>query len=469
MNNKTKLSLCVLSSVSVIAFALTVANLNGKLTLAPKNILANDTCAGNHYIAQHETFTEDGLNEMWICCKHHEIYNYIDEINDYDASNWEDTNAPFLLSRKDELETEARKDKAFRKAAFKDVTTYGDATVDPSTGIINVANSGFALTNKTYNDVEFTVQFNSASTVNPYWNPFVITNSLLLGASYSNGKLTGFAIDVSEGFIELLYLDGEQGDVYTSIGCLNDTYKKGNYANQNLHIKISGFHLNVSNDSSSLLDCDLVFPSNNFKAVYCGGSIGFIGKDATNWQLSFSDLVYKNAPTFKTSRGNDWTFYGNTKSSFSASTSGYIISREKYNSFNAHIYVDSWSNYNSWGTTSNITPRNAFVFGVSENSDGTLSGYVLDFEGNYAFLLKLENGIASKPYGEVYVTVDYTNYKWLEISLTNNVITFSSGSSTQNVPLGDDVNGSIGYLSNQVSGDQDYQLPYNVRMTAANS
>ncbi len=467
MSNKTKLSICALTSVSAIAFVLTAAHLNR--SLAPKNILANDTCAGNHYIAQHETFTEDGLNEMWICCKHHEIYNYIDEISDYDASNWEDINSSFPLSRKSELETETRKDKAFRKAAFKDVTTYGDATVDSSTGIINVADSGFVLTNKAYNDVEFTVQFSAASTVNPYWSPFTITNSLLLGASYSNGKLTGFAIDVSEDSIELLYLDGEQGDVYTSIGCLGETYKAGNYSNQNLNIKISGFHLNVSNDSSSLLDCDLVFPSRNYKAVYCGGSIGFIGKGATNWQLSFSNLVYKDAPTFKTSNNNDWTFYNKkTKSSFSASTSGYIISREKYNSFNANIYIDRWSNYNSWGTTSNITPRNAFVFGASENSDGTLSGYALDFEDNFAILLKLENGIASNPYAK-FVTIDYTNYKWLEISLTNNVITFTSGSSTENVDLGDDVNGSIGYLSNQVSGDQDYLSPYNVRMTAANN
>ena len=466
MKNKTKLTICVLASVSAIALVLTAAHLNGSLT--PINIFANDACVGNHYIAQHETFTEDGLNEMWICCKHHEIYNYIDEISDYDASNWEDINASFPLSRKSELETDTRKDKAFRKAAFKDVTTYGDATVDSSAGVIKVANSGFALTNKAYNDVEFTVKFNSASTTNPYWDPYIIKNSLLLGASYSNRKLTGFAIDVSEDCIQLLYLDGEQGDVYKSIGCLNDTYLAGDYSNQNLKIKISGFHLNVSNDSTSLLDCDLVFPSKNYKAVYCGGSIGFIRKDADNFELSFSDLVYKDAPTFKTSNNNDWTFYKNTKSSFSASTSGYVISREKYNSFNANIYVDRWSNYNSWGTTSNITPRNAFVFGVTENSDGTLSGYALDFEDRFAILLKLDNGIASNPYA-VYVTVDYTNYKWLEISLTNNVITFTSGSDTKNVALDDDVNGSIGYLSNQVSGDQDYQLPYNVRMTAAKS
>ncbi len=458
MNNRTKFSIAILTNVVAFATILTAANFNN--SFSPAKILANDVCTGNHYIAKHETFSEDGLNEMWICCKHHEVYNFIDEINDYDSSNWTDINESFPSTRKDEIEIDDRKDKAFRKAAFSDVTTYGDATVDLSTKSITIAKSGFALTNKTYNDVEFSVNFSVASTNNPYFD-YKIKNSLLLGAGYSDNKLTGFVIDVSKTYIQLHYLDGAQDDIYTSAGCLNNNYKDGNYSKQDLSIKIAGFHLTISNASSTLIDCDLVF-SNNI--VYAGGGIGFIGNDATNSQLSFSNLVYKDAPTFKASADNDWTFDKNTNSSFKTSSkNGYILSREKYNSFNAHIYVDRCSNYNSYLTTQNITPRNAFVFGANENSDGTLSGYALDIEGAYAFLLKIENGIASKPFGEKYVTID-TNNKSVEISFVNSTITVTSKDTiTQTIESYS--SGSVGYLSNQVAADNDYGTPYNVRIT----
>lgn len=442
------------------------------------NVIANITpCSGNHYTEKHETFTSEGTNEMWLCCEHHELYTSIDEIPNYDANKWEDKRE-FPSDRYNELKDGTR-DNGIIKSTLGDVTTYGNASIDTANSKITCQDSGFAISNRTYTDVSFTVNFSSAG-ANPYVT-HALQNALLIGASYIDNKLRGFAIDVSAGtsgnFLALYYLYGNETSLYTSGNNVNDPqYLGGDHSGKNLNVSIKGYTLSITGDG---VNVNWSLKQDNYadsyttigNICYAGGGIGFMSNLGSESSLTLTNLQYTKHVDYKKSSNNNWTVSSDHSFNTGASngSNNWLITKDSYTNFSANFYIDRGASQTIWDA-SDPRARNSFVFGVTADENDNLTGYGILFETNYVYLVKFNGNQNSITY------IDHRDYSgarcMVNIFINNSSLNVSYGTNTLTRNIADSYTyngGSIGFFSSQVEGDSDYSTPYDVGFLSVSS
>ena len=244
----------------------------------------------------------------------------------------------------------------------------------------------------------------TANNDNPYFGNKA-TKAFLFGGSFDDSNnYTGYALNISKNWIELLKLSG-----YSS------TFIEGNgmdLGNEEIVITVTGTLCTVSKGDGTIIQMafngyDSAVNRTDLSTVsgYTGGKVGILCNDTSATKISIVEFDNNNefdAASAELPRGvnlikemknnassSDWTFNENV---ITTNTAGHYLSTTSYTDFSAIV---NFSNINPSADTS-VNPffskiaTKAFLLGGSNDSTGKYSGFAVNISKNFVEVLKLD-------------------------------------------------------------------------------
>ncbi len=326
--------------------------------------------------------------------------------------------------------------------------------------------SGCYLSSTSYDNFTAILQFDNIATgsANPYWDPKIVENAFLFGGSFdSTGKYQGYALSASDGWFEILKVNGTSNVKYIG-GYTNAAYPNG----VAVRLTVQGGVVSLTNADGTELSGSYFEVTTKELADYSAGKLGLLRNDDTATKITVSGLSSDPSSTatdaasgvafvneikaaMKASAG--WNFVGN---GLTMNTTGYRLGSSTYTDFSAVLEMSGVSpstDYNSHNPFFSNKAEKAFLFGGSTNENGDYQGYALHFNNGWFQVLKL-NGYASTFIDGWSMNSDGVKVR-LSLSGTTLTLTYADGSSlgtsytkTTAVTLDDYAGGKVGALRN---------------------
>ena len=332
---------------------------------------------------------------------------------------------------------------------------------------VTLNSTGHYLTSEKYTNISVTLNF---SNYNPStdiaYNPFFsnkATKSFLFGGSNdANGKYSGYALNVSKDWVEILKLDGYTStfvdgfnvdlDDFDFIFTIKDKVCSFSYSDGTEFFSLS----HLGNKTIYLSD-------------YVGGNLGLLRNDDFSTKINVLEFSYSESTIDETTSdedsgkafinelksnasSSDWTFDDDKVTTNSV---GHILSSTSYTNLSVTL---SFDNYNP-STELSDNPffsnkaTKSFLFGGSNDANGKYSGYALNVSKDWVEILKLD-GYTSTFVDGFNIDIQQTKFK-LTINGTNCTLSYTDGTSFGNswknatvISLSDYTGGKVGILRN---------------------
>ncbi len=265
---------------------------------------------------------------------------------------------------------------------------------------------GTYLSNTSYDNFTAKLKFENYSqdtsgNGNPYFS-HKATKSFLFGGAINESTYTGYALNISKDWIQLLSLSGYDSTFIDGVSI--------DLGDSEIEVTMSGNIFTVRNASKELISMTMSGKANREAlSNYAGGQIGLLCNDTTATTISLVEFYNNNEydpASFELPRGinlvndikannssSDWSFTGNK---ITTNSVGHVLSTASYTNFTAVVNFDTINPSSEADANpfwSKIATK-AFLFGGSNDETGKYTGYALNVSYGFIEVLKLD-GYAS--------------------------------------------------------------------------
>ncbi|MCR4879599.1 MAG: InlB B-repeat-containing protein, partial [Bacilli bacterium] len=161
-------------------------------------------------------------------------------------------------------------------------------TIDPTNKTVTTnSNNGMVTTSDYYDYLRFTVRIDDTSAPNPYFDPFLTKEAILIGGHIVDGKYIGYALTFdNSGWIEVTYIDGTS-DINKS------TYKGGWSFGSKEAICNTDFTFTIRSGVLYLTQGGVTNATTVTLDGYIAGQFGILSYDGASTTYTFTEIYSK--------------------------------------------------------------------------------------------------------------------------------------------------------------------------------